>query len=165
MTDISSARKEFLALRERANGALLATLSRDGTPSASYAPLVWLEGDCYLFLSELAAHTRNLRQCPSVGLMLIDHESTAGNAFARRRISLKGEAREIARDLPEFERVLARFHEKFGKIMEMIEPLPDFQLFGISPREGRFVLGFGQAFELSGERLDELSHIGPGQGG
>ena len=66
---------------------------------------------------------------------------------------------ESAREAPEFESALARYHDRFGKIMTIIEPLPDFQLFRVSLREGRFVLGFGQAYALSGQQLDELSHI------
>jgi putative heme iron utilization protein len=159
LTDISSARREFLALRDRADGALLATLSRDNTPAASYAPLVWLDDHCYLFLSELASHTRNLRHCPAISLMLIEPETESSNAFARRRITFQGDAQAIAREAPEFERALARYHDRFGKIMTIIEPLPDFQLFRVSLREGRFVLGFGQAYALSGQQLDELSHI------
>jgi putative heme iron utilization protein len=161
LTDISSARKEFLALRDHADGALLATLSRDNTPAASFAPLVWMDNHCYLFISELASHTRNLKHCSDISLMLIEPESEASNAFARRRITLQGNAQAIARAAPEFERALAQYHDRFGKIMTIIEPLPDFQLFRVSLREGRFVLGFGQAYALSGEQLDELSHIDP----
>jgi putative heme iron utilization protein len=162
LTDTSSAIAAFRALRDRADGGLLSTLSRDGNPAASYAPLVWLDGNCYLFLSELASHTRNLMHCPAIGLMLLAQQSEAGNAFARPRITLQGEARVIARDAPEFERVLALFHRKFGKVMTVIEPLPDFHLFRVSLSEGIFVLGFGQAYELSGDGLDQLNRVEPG---
>jgi putative heme iron utilization protein len=159
LPDSSSARRDFLALRDQASSALLATLSADGYPSASYAPLAWLDNRCYLFLSELASHTRNLRHCPSLSLLLIEAEAQAANPFARQRITLQGDARVIAREMPEFERVLTEFHRRFGKIMAIIEPLPDFHLFRLELRAGRFVRGFGQAYELRGERLDELIHI------
>jgi putative heme iron utilization protein len=162
LPDTSSARREFLALRDQASSALLATLSQDGSPAASYAPLVWLDGRCYLFLSELASHTRNLKRCPSLSLMLIEPEAQAANAFARRRITLQGNASLVARGTAEFELALAEFHRRFGKIMELIEPLPDFQLFRLSLHEGRFVKGFGQAYALSGEHLDELTHVSTG---
>jgi putative heme iron utilization protein len=47
--------------------------------------------------------------------------------------------------------------------MEMIEPLPDFQLFCVRANTGRFIRGFGQAYELEGEKLEQLTHVGPGQ--
>jgi len=43
--------------------------------------------------------------------------------------------------------------------MTIIEPLPDFSLFRVCLQAGRFVRGFGQAYDLSGEDLDELVHI------
>jgi len=164
VTDISSARRKFLALRDGTDGALLATLSPQNIPAASFAPLVWLDQNPYLFLSELASHTRNLRHCPELSLMLVEPESDASNAFARRRITLQGVTAEVARESAEFEQVLAKYHDRFGKVMSIIEPLPDFQLFRVSLREGRFVSGFGQAYTLTGSNLDELSRIEPGQG-
>ena len=161
MSETKDACDEFIALREQCDSAQLATLSPRGEPESSYAPLVWLDGNGYLFLSALASHTRNLSQCSSIGLMLIEPAANAANAFARRRITLQGEASAIARDDPLFAPVLREFHRRFGKVMELIEPLPDFQLFRLSLRQGRFVRGFGQAYELGGERLDELIHIDP----
>jgi len=161
LSELATAREEFLALRDSVNGAMLATLSKDGSPAASYAPLIWSDGNCYLFLSALAEHTQNLKLCPSIGLMLAEPEKKAA-AFARKRITLQGEARTVPRQTAEFEKVLACFHQRFGKVMSIIEPLPDFQLFRISLKEGRFVRGFGQAYALSGACLDELTHIGAG---
>lgn len=159
MTDIDSAHRAYLALRERSDSAMLATMSPQNTPAASYAPLVWHDDCCYLFLSQLASHARNLDHCPAISLMLIEAENEATNPFARQRITLQGEARVVARETDEFERVLASYHERFGKIMAIIEPLPDFRLFRVQLSEGRFVKGFGQAYALTGERLERLSHI------
>jgi len=62
---------------------MLATVTQGQNPAASYAPLVWLDGHCYLFLSELALHTRNLKRCSSISLVLIEAEEAAANPFAR----------------------------------------------------------------------------------
>ena len=159
--DIDSARRDYLALREHANSAQLATLGSDDTPESSYAPCVLLEGSYYLFLSRLASHTGNLKRNPEVGLMLLEAE--AGNPFARKRINLQGRAELISRDDAQFRNVLDLFHDRFGKIMEIIEPLPDFELFCVHLTTGRFVRGFGQAYELEGDNLDRLAHIDPGQ--
>jgi putative heme iron utilization protein len=156
-----SARREFKALRDHAASALLATVADDRSPAASYAPLAWLDGDCYLFLSELAPHTRNLKRCPRISLMLIEAEGEAANPFARRRISFDGNVIVVARDDLLFDRVLAEFHRRFGKVMTLIEPLPDFSLFRVCLQAGRFVRGFGQAYDLAGECLDELVPVDP----
>lgn len=161
MDDLDSVRQEYLALREQCQGALLATLEGDRTPSASYAPLVWLDGQSYLFLSDLAGHTRNLKSCPSLGLMLIEGEDASANAFARRRITLQGEARMVEREDPSFAPALAEFHRRFGQVMAVLESLPDFHLFRLQLQRGRYIRGFGQAFELSGEGLTQLAHINP----
>jgi len=163
LNDLSSAQRDFLALRDQAGNALLATITDDQTPVASYAPLAWLDGHCYLFLSELASHTRNLKRCSSISLMLIEAESDAVKSFARRRITLNGSVLVIARDDPLFDRVLVEFHRRFGKVMTIIEPLPDFSLFRVCLQAGRFVRSFGQAYDLSGEHLDELVHIDLGK--
>jgi putative heme iron utilization protein len=119
------------------------------------------EGDYYFFLSQLASHTTNLIHNPELGLMLIEDQSAASNSFARRRISLQGRAQPVERDSDIFKRVISLFHQRFGKVMGMIEPLPDFQLFCVGVTSGRFVRGFGQAYELTGERLDGLHLADP----
>jgi putative heme iron utilization protein len=161
LNDSDNARQEFLALRDGAISAHLATLATDSVPEASYAPLVWFEGNCYLFLSLLASHTGNLTRDPEISLMLIQAETTAGNAFARRRINYHGKVEVIAGDDVLFDLVLDEFDRHFGKVMELIRPLPDFLLFRVNLRSGRFIRGFGQAYQLAGENLDQLQHIDP----
>lgn len=163
MDDLDKLRGEYRALLERCEGALLATLEADRTPAASYAPLAWVDERAYLFLSDLAAHTQNLKRCPAISLLLVDDSGHGGNAFARRRITLQGEARPVARDDRRFRPVLDQFRRQFGEVVELLESLPDFHLFELQLRSGRYIRGFGQAFELTGERLDRLEHIQPGK--
>ena len=161
--EIDDARRDFLSLREHCNGALLATVDDKQLPCASYAPLVWADDHYYLFLSDLAGHTRNLKCCPSLSLMLTEAEDLAANAFMRQRITLQGSAEPVKRNDSSFARVLAEFHHRFGKVMAMIEPLADFHLFRLQLQSGRFVRGFGQAYDLSGEHLQHLQHVGANQ--
>ena len=92
-------------------------------------------------------------------MILIETETS--NAFARQRITLQGEVEVIARDEPLFKSVLRQFHHQFGEIMQVIEPLADFHLFQVNVDSGRFIRGFGQAYEIGGENLDQLTHIDP----
>ena len=161
MTDADDAEQDFVSLRDHCHAALLATISAEGDPSASYAPILWIDRYCYLFLSDLASHSANLRANPRLSLMLLQPESEVTNAFARQRITLQGVVEVIGREQPEFEQVIAAFHQRFGQVMSVIEPLADFHLFRVELQSGQFVRGFGQAFRLSGERLDRLEHIRP----
>ena len=161
MNSLEDARQEFLSLRNQSNSAQLATLDDSGHPEASYAPLVWHEGVCYLYLSQLASHTRNLQRNPALGLLLVEAEAGVRNPFARRRISLQGQVLAIDRDSDLFRQVLAVFRQRFGEVMATIEPLPDFHLYRVELRSGRFIRGFGQAFDLVGDDCDELRHIDP----
>ena len=150
-------------MRHSLLSAQIATQGEEQTPESSYAPFVWFDGQIYLFLSELARHTRNLRREPAIGLMLIEDESVARNPFSRRRIYLQGTAQPLTREHESFTPVMAEFHRRFGAVMEVIEPLPDFHLFRVGIYQGRFILGFGQAFELTGDDLDILEHVDPRQ--
>ena len=150
----------YQALRQSTSSVQLATINRDNLPEASYAPCVWYEGDCYLFLSGLSSHTDNLENNPGISLLLLEEGSPA-NAFARKRASLHGSARVIGRDEETFDRVMRVFHESFGKVMQIIEPLPDFRLFRVSLEAGSFVRGFGQAYALAGEKLESLVPVDP----
>ena len=62
MTELEDAHAEYQALLTAAEGAHLATLGETGDPQASYAPCVWHDDDCYLFLSALSSHTGNLKR-------------------------------------------------------------------------------------------------------
>ena len=160
MDDTAEIRREYRALRDSIDAAMLSTLAEDGSPEASYAPLLWHDGAAFLFLSELASHTRNLRRHPALGLLLLE-PAAASNPFARRRISLQGRAERVARDAALHARVLDEFRRRFGKVMDLLEPLPDFHLFRVAPLRGRYIRGFGQAYELTGAGVDEPRPIGP----
>lgn len=161
MNDTDSAYQDYLALRDQANSALLATLGCDANPEASYAPCIWREGDCFVFLSELASHTQNLKLNPSISLLLIEAETAVANAFSRKRISLFGSAGIVARTDDTYKTVINDFYHRFGDVMKLIEPLADFHLFRIIVQRGRFIRGFGQAYALAGDRFEQLIHIDP----
>ncbi len=151
--------EELQTLRESVKTVQLATNDTDGNPQASYAPYVWIEQACYLYLSELARHTRNLISNPAVSLLFIEAEQSSKNLFARRRIILRGKACKVARESHQFQRIMAEFKNRFGDFIDLIEPLQDFHLFRIDPQSGRFIRGFAQAFELTGPGLNKIEHI------
>lgn len=161
MSEIEDARQAYLQLRAATRSVQLATLNPSAQPEASYAPCVWYRIDCYLFLSGLSSHTGNLLRDPAISLLLLEEAERAVNPFARQRASLHGSAYPIDREQRLHAEVMREFHRCFGKVMRMIEPLPDFQLFRVALRRGSFVRGFGQAYELAGDNLDLLEPVDP----
>ncbi len=159
MSDLNEACAAYLELRQRTRSVQLATLNAEAEAEASYAPCVWLESVCYLFLSGLSSHTGNLLRHPRLSLLLLDEGGA--NPFARMRASLQGSAEVVDRDDARFAAIMAEFHRNFGKVMELLEPLPDFRLFRISSTGGSFVRGFGQAYEIFGDGMDQLRHVDP----
>jgi putative heme iron utilization protein len=157
--DDEKLRQEFQALRQSLKTVQLATIGADGNPQASYAPYVWIESYYYLYLSELARHTRNLIANPAISLLLIEAEKMSNNLFARQRIILQAKVTRIDRETDQFQLVMAEFKSQFGDFIDVIEPLQDFHLFQIKPQSGRFIRGFAQAYDLVGPGLDELKHI------
>ncbi len=152
-------RREYQNLLDKQQSLQMATLDAEGLPEASYAPFVWFDDACYLFLSLLARHTQNLNVNPSISLLLIEDQADARNQFARRRIIWQGRAEKIEREAELFKAVMQVFRDRFGGFIDVIEPLQDFQLFKISPTSGRFIRGFAQAFQLSGDDLKQITHI------
>jgi len=161
VTASTDAREDYLALRESITSVQLATLSSNLNPEASYAPCVWFEGSFFLYLSGLSSHSANLATNSQISLLLIDENADTANAFARKRASLHGSAQIVERDSAAFANVMQAFHERFGKVMQIIEPLPDFRMFRVVATAGSFVRGFGQAYELGGDGLDQLRPVDP----
>jgi len=157
--DHKKIQQEFQTLRESLKTAQLATTDASGNPEASYAPYIWIEQACYLYLSLLARHTTNLLTNPAISLLFIEAEEKTRNLFARRRIILQGKVEIIARELPQFAIVMTEFKSRFGDFINVVEPLQDFNLFRVNPKSGRFIRGFAQAFELTGPGLSEIKHI------
>lgn len=139
----------------------LATIDDNNLPEASYTPYVVFESAYYLFISDLAKHTINLKQNASISLLFIEDEASSRNPFSRRRAILQGKALIVQRDASHYQSVMAHFRDRFGGFIDVIEPLQDFNLFQINVNKGRYIRGFAQAFELTGDGLTQVEHITP----
>ena len=54
--------------------------------------------------------------------------------------------------------MMSLFKRKFGKVFDVIRPLADFTLFRLTPDDGLYVRGFGQAFEVSSD-MKNSKHV------
>lgn len=155
---LKDAHHAYQALLNQSRSLILATVSPDGRPLASYAPFIVDDRrQFYILISQLAAHTANLRQTGQASIMLIEDEGVAAQIFARRRVTFQCQATLVARDSAEGEAVLTDYEARFGRMAGLLKSLPDFQLFRLAPQSGSLVLGFGQVYQINGERFDDLT--------
>ena len=161
-TNLEQAAQEYRDFLPSFRSLCLATVDETGKPDLSYAPHVLSpEGRFYVFLSDLARHTGLLRTSGCASVLLIEAEAQAQEIFARKRISFQCQAEQVERESMEWGQILAEFEQQFGEIVTLLKGLGDFHLFRLSPESGLFIKGFGQAFAIGGERMDELQHINP----
>jgi heme oxygenase (biliverdin-IX-beta and delta-forming) len=127
----------------------LATISarRGGWPFASLtAYALTALGEPLLLLSELAEHTRNLRNDPRVSLLVYD-SSTLDDPQAGARVTLLGTAE--LQDDAEARRAYVARHPRSEEYLQ----LADFHVWRLSVTEARYVNGFGDMGWLTGEAL------------
>ena len=129
--------------------AHLATL-RDDAPMVSMT-LYMPERDFsafYVHVSRLAWHTQDMQRDGRVALSISEREDGRADPFTLMRVSIRGDAVQIS-DGPK-EAWLARFPEQAINFQ-----LADFSFWKITPRDARFVAGFGRIHNLSAADLRE----------
>jgi len=157
--DLEQVRAAYAALPQNFASTLMATVSAAGEPEASYAAYLQHDGDYYVYVSELSAHTQNLLANGRVCLLFVEDEDKAAHLFARQRVTYHCSAAEVDRDTEAFEWILGLFEEKFGAFVRQLQKMQDFHLFRIRPQRGSFVQGFAKAFAIEGEHLEQIRHV------
>jgi putative heme iron utilization protein len=134
--------------------AHLATL-RAGAPMASMT--LYLPDEAfsafYVHVSRLAWHTQDMLQDPRVALSIAETDDRRADPFTLMRVSIRGDASQLARDNPALK---ARWLERFPEQAINFE-LADFSFWQITPRDARFVAGFGRIHNLSAADLQQVS--------
>jgi putative heme iron utilization protein len=140
-----------LLLKERI--AHLGTL-RNGAPMVSMT-LFMPENDFSAFhvhVSRLAWHTQDMAQDPRVALSVAETDDGRADPFTLMRVTMRGNAANIPNEGAVYvtlkESWLARFPEQAINF-----ELADFSFWKITPRDARFVAGFGRIHNLSMEEL------------
>jgi putative heme iron utilization protein len=136
-----------LLLKERI--AHLGTL-RTGAPMVSMT-LFMPEKDfsaVHVHVSRLAWHTQDMAQDPRVALSIAETDDGRADPFTLMRVTVRGEALRIPQDDDLKTRWLERFPEQAINF-----ELADFSFWKITPRDARFVAGFGRIHNLSAAEL------------
>jgi putative heme iron utilization protein len=138
-----------LILKERV--AHLGTL-RNGAPMVSMT-LFMPEHDFsafYVHVSRLAWHTQDMLQDPRVALSVAESDDRRADPFTLMRVTIRGEAVQISQG-PK-----AAWLERFPKQAINFE-LADFSFWKITPRDARFVAGFGAIHNISAQELTRIA--------
>ena len=139
------------------HSTVLGTLDAKGWPFGSYAPFVHYEHKYYIFISNVAKHAKNLQTTPKASLLFIEDESKTEQIFARKRISLQCSSVMIGRDDAKFNEVMEIFKSKFSEDMvDMLIGMADFNLYELSTDYGEATFGFGEAYNIGGEYMEDL---------
>ena len=148
-TDLRQAEADLQALIDSHQTLLLSTVTATGQPAISYAPYVRdASGRFYIFISDLAEHTGNLQQQGSAAILFVRPEAETRNPFARERVILQCRAGEVPETDTNHAAMLSRLEQRFGDTVALLRRLPDFHLFVLTPQSGRYVAGFGKAYDL-----------------
>lgn len=143
----------YLRLVDQNQSLILSTIDPNGVTQASYTPFISNSPvDFYILISDLASHTRYIKTCSLLGVLLIEDESSSNEIFARRRASLSCEVARVERASKGFNEILDAFENQHGKTVTLLRNLSDFHLFHLRVKKIRLVTGFGKAqtLELSG---------------
>ena len=129
---------------------LLSTVTEKGSPESSYAPFVTdVHGKYYIFVSELASHTKNMLKNAKASILFIQPETEAKNLFARERVVFDCLVDEIQPQGKRYNEQMLIMNEKFGDTVELLKSLPDFHLLALTPISGKYIAGFGKAFSIN----------------
>lgn len=147
------------ALKARVASVHMATIGEDGLPHTGCVPCLWFNNHLHIFVSRLSVHTRDLLSNPALSAMLVEDEADSRQPFARIRLRYQCNARVIEPNEPSYSDRLDAFEAKHGKTVQLLRQLPDFVLFELIPTQAIFVMGFGQAYRLSGPHLETFEHV------
>lgn len=160
MNQLEKATAEYQKFTQEFQSIIISTVNNEGLPNGSYTPFVMDESkNIYIYISGLSTHTQNLNVNPRASVLFIEDEAQTPQIFARRRLNYDCTAALIERETDEWKNIVDKFQARFGEIIEMLRGLADFRIFKLTPHNGRFVIGFGAAYHISGDNFDKLVQI------
>jgi heme iron utilization protein len=148
----TSALLKTLLTKERT--AHLATL-RSGAPMASMTLFMPAHdfSAFYVHVSRLAWHTQDMMQDARVALSIAQTDDGRADPFTLMRVTVRGEASQLQTvDQQLKSRWLQRFPQQAINFQ-----LADFSFWKITPRDARFVAGFGRIHNISSKELEAIA--------
>jgi heme iron utilization protein len=109
----------------------------------------------YVHVSRLAWHTQDMQHEARVALSIAETDDQREDPFTLMRVSIRGEAAQLANAAPEFSSLKTAWLVRFPAQAINFE-LADFSFWRITPRDARFVAGFGRIHNISASELATL---------
>jgi putative heme iron utilization protein len=110
----------------------------------------------YVHVSRLAWHTQDMQHDPRVALSIAQTDDRRADPFTLMRVSIRAEAANIANEAAEFPALKAAWLERFPEQAINFE-LADFSFWKLTPRDARFVAGFGRIHNVSAAELRDCA--------
>ena len=144
--DLEKNKEKYLQFVESRKNLILSLIDEEGKPFTSYAPFVKKDGKLYIYISEIAEHYDLMEKNAFVDAFLIADEAASPNKFATERVRWQCKPENLGNEGNEA--IFELFNENHGeKMMNLLRGL-DFSIFELTPLQGRYVVGFGMAFNL-----------------
>jgi putative heme iron utilization protein len=139
--------------------AALGTL-HDGEPNLAMVAYALAEdfSAFYIHVSRLGKHSMDMENDPRVSLLIAETDDRRADPQTLARVSIRGIAEILPRTTPNYSQVKNIYLERFPEA-EQLFSLGDFNIWKITPKGGRFVAGFGRAFNLMPEALLKVSTL------
>lgn len=137
-------------LLNRQSLGVLSTHSADvaGYPFGSITPYILsYDGEPIMLISDIAQHTRNIKQNPKVSLIVFEQNAAVPQASGR--LTWIGDAER----LDSVEEAIRRRYLRYFPSAESYFATHDFAFYTIRLRRARFIGGFGQIFWIEPEAM------------
>ena len=139
--------------------AALGTL-HEGEPNLAMVAYSFAEdfSAFYIHVSRLGKHTTDMENDPHVSLLIAETDDRRLDPQTLVRVSIRGMAEILPRNDPGYAQVKQNYLGRFPEA-EQLFSLGDFNIWKVTPKGGRFVAGFGRAFNLVPEALKKVSTL------
>jgi len=132
----------------------------DGDPEASLLPYAVRPdfGAVFVQASSLARHTRGLQPGARVGLLIHENDEAGADPLQTKRLTVQATVAVLDRESEAF----AAAREVFvGRLpgAEMTLNLGDFNLYELTLGRGRYIAGFGQAYNIGPDTFREVAAL------
>ena len=160
MNNLQQIKKRYEEFIKDFRSLCFSSVDSKGWPQIGYAPFSEDEKrHFFVYLSDLASHTTALRESQKASVLLIEDEAHAREIFARKRIIFQCSVHQVPRESNLWLSRMENLKERSGDLVSTLQTLSDFHLFRLHPQSGTFITGFGQAYSITGERMDRLEHV------
>lgn len=132
----------------------------DGDPEASLLPYAVRAdyGAVYVQASGLARHSKGLQPGARVGVLIHENEAADADPLQTKRMTVQATVAVLDRESEAF----AAAREVFvGRLpgAEMTLNLGDFNLYELTLGRGRYIAGFGQAYNIGPDTFREIAEM------